>query len=244
VQIGFIGSGNMARSLALGLDEPALFSDSGSGRAQLLAEQTDGEALETAELGARADVIFLCHKPKQLAEVAAKLPDYSGTVVSVLAATPLAALREAYPHAKVVRTMPNIPVEFGEGVFAVAAESDDAPALIDKFNRFGLVVQTPEEHFEVVTAIGGCAPAFFALFARELIAAAVARGLDLAQASEVVNETLRGTGTALRSNGIDPDALMTAVASPGGLTERALQSFDESGLQAAVERAVATVLGE
>jgi pyrroline-5-carboxylate reductase len=34
------------------------------------------------------------------------------------------------------------------------------------------------------------------------------------------------------------------VASPGGLTERALVSFDDSGLQAAVERAVATVLGE
>ena len=60
----------------------------------------------------------------------------------------------------------------------------------------------------------------------------------------VVNETLRGTGTALRSNGVDADALMTAVASPGGLTERALQSFDESGLQAAVDRAVATVLGQ
>jgi pyrroline-5-carboxylate reductase len=244
VQLGFIGSGNMARSLALGLGEPALFSDSGSGRAKLLAEQTGGEALSTPELAARADVIFLCHKPKHLAEVAAVIPDYAGTIVSVLAATPLADLRAAYPNATVVRTMPNIPVEFGEGVFAVAAESDDAPALIDHFNRLGLVVQTPEAHFEVITAIGGCAPAFFALFARELIATAVARGLDPAQAAEVVNETLRGTGTALRANGVDADALMTAVASPGGLTERALQSFDESGLQTAVDRAVATVLGE
>lgn len=244
MQLGFIGSGNMARSLALGLGEPALFSDGGSGRAKLLAEQTGGEALSTAEVAARSDVIFLCHKPRHLTEVAALLPNYSGTIVSVLAATSLADLRAAYPHARVVRTMPNIPVEFGEGVFAVAAESDDAPALIDKFNRFGLVVQTPEEHFEVVTAIGGCAPAFFALFARELISSAIARGLDPAQAREVVNETLRGTGTALRSNGIDADALMTAVASPGGLTERALESFDESGLQAAVDRAVATVLGE
>lgn len=244
MQLGFIGSGNMARSLALGLGEPALFSDSGSGRAKLLAEQTGGESLGTVELASRADVIFLCHKPKQLAEVAAQLPDYAGTIVSVLAATPLAALREAYPNAKVVRTMPNIPVEFGEGVFAVASEGDDVPELIDKFKRFGLVVQTPEEHFELVTAIGGCAPAFFALFASELIDTAVKRGLDPAQAKEVVNETLRGTGTALRSNGVDPEALMTAVASPGGLTERALKSFDESGLQAAVDRAVATVLGE
>ncbi|MBJ7457635.1 MAG: NAD(P)-binding domain-containing protein [Thermoleophilaceae bacterium] len=244
MQLGFIGSGNMARSLALGLGESALFSDSGSGRARLLAQQTDGADVETTELADRADAIFLCHKPRQLQEVSVLISEFSGTIISVLAATPLSALREAYPNASVIRTMPNIPVEFGEGVFAVAAESDDVPEVMAMFDRLGLVVQTPEEHFEVVTAIGGCAPAFFALFARELISAAVERGLHPAQAREVVNETLRGTGTALRANGVDADALMTAVASPGGLTERALRSFDESGLQAAVERAVATVLGE
>ncbi|MFT4048379.1 MAG: pyrroline-5-carboxylate reductase dimerization domain-containing protein [Solirubrobacterales bacterium] len=244
MQLGYIGSGNMARSLALGVGRPALFSDSGSGRAKLLAEMTAGESVSTADLAARSDVIFLCHKPKQLGDVAAVVGDFAGTIVSVLAATPISALRGAYPSARIVRTMPNIPVEFGEGVLAVAAESDEAPELDDLFATLGLVVVVPEEQFELVTAIGGCAPAFFALFARDLIAAATARGLDPAQAAEVVNETLRGTGTALRANGINPDALMTAVASPGGLTERALLSFEESGLAGAVERAVATVLGE
>lgn len=244
MQFGFIGSGNMARSLALGLHEQALFSDSGSGRAGELAKLVAGEATTTADLAERSDVVFLCHKPKQLQDVASQISGFDGIIVSVLAATPIAALRDAYPSARIVRTMPNIPVEFGEGVFAVAAESDRAPELDDPFSRFGTVVSTPEAQFEVVTAIGGCAPAFFAMFSRELISAAVARGMDADQARRVVNETLRGTGTALRANGIDPDALMTAVASPGGLTERALQSFDESGLGDVVERAVATVLGE
>jgi len=244
VQFGFIGSGNMARSLALGLHEHALFSDSGSGRAAELARLVGGEATTSVDLAERSDVVFLCHKPKQLAEVAQEIGGFGGVIVSVLAATPLDALREAYPSARVVRAMPNIPVEFGEGVFAVASESDPATVLNNHFARLGTVVHTPEAQFEVVTAIGGCAPAFFALFARELISAATERGMDPDQTRLVVNETLRGTGTALRENGIDPDALMTAVASPGGLTERALQSFDESGLGDAVERAVATVLGE
>jgi pyrroline-5-carboxylate reductase len=244
VQLGFIGSGNMARSLALGLGEPALFSDRGSGRAALLAQQTGGEAVSSKQLAERADVVVLSHKPKQLTEVAAEISGFDGIVVSVLAATPIAALREAYRQARIVRTMPNIPVEFGEGVVAVAAESDDVPEVLPLFERLGLVVVTPEAHFEVVTAVSGCAPAFFALFAQALIAAATERGLDEAQAAGVVNATLRGTGTALNANGIDTAALMTAVASPGGLTERALLSFDQSGLQAAVERAVATVLGE
>lgn len=244
MQLGFIGSGNMARSLALGLGEPALFSDGGSGKSKLLAEETGGEAVSTVELAQRADVIFLSHKPKQLRDVADEIGDFGGTIVSVLAATTLADLRAAYPAAQILRTMPNIPVEFGEGVMAVAAESDDAPRIVELFDRLGLVVITPEAQFEVVTAVGGCAPAFFALFASELIATAVERGMDEAQAREVVNATLRGTGTSLAANGIDTESLMTAVASPGGLTERALTSFDESGLQAAVDRAVATVLGQ
>jgi pyrroline-5-carboxylate reductase len=244
VQLGFIGSGNMARSLALGLGEPALFSDGGSGRAQLLAEQTGGSAVSSRELAERSDVVFLSHKPKQLADVAAETEGFDGILVSVLAATTIADLRAAYPNARIVRTMPNIPVEFGEGVLAVAAEGDDVPEILGLFDRLGLVVVTPEAQFEVVTAVGGCAPAFFALFAQALIKAAVERGLEPAQAAEVVNATLSGTGTALNANGIDTGALMTAVASPGGLTERALASFDDSGLQAAVERAVATVLGE
>jgi pyrroline-5-carboxylate reductase len=37
---------------------------------------------------------------------------------------------------------------------------------------------------------------------------------------------------------------MRAVASPGGLTERALKRFDESRLRDAIDRAVATVLGD
>ena len=121
----------------------------GSGRAAQLAAEAGGDAASSEELAARADVVFLCHKPKQLAEVAAAIEGFDGTIVSVLAATPLAALRDAYPEATVVRTMPNIPVEYGEGVFAVAAESDDAPELDQYFQRLGTVVVTPESQFGV-----------------------------------------------------------------------------------------------
>lgn len=234
----------MARSLALGIGEPAAFSDGGSGRAEELAALTDGTAAPSAEVAAAADLLFLCHKPKQLEEVSAQIGGFDGSLVSVLAATPLADLRAAYPKARVVRTMPNIPVEIGEGVVALAAESDQVPELDRLLARLGLVVRVPERDFELVTAIGGCAPAFFALFAQELIAAAVERGLDRELAADVVNQTLRGTSGTLRANQVDTAALIAAVASPGGLTERAIESFTDSELGAAVRRAVATVLGQ
>lgn len=242
MQLGFIGSGNMARSLALALAEPALHCDSGSGRATALAELTGGEATTLAEVARRSDVLLLCHKPAQLDAIAAQIKDFDGIAISVLAATDLARLRQALPAATLVRTMPNIPVEQGQGVLAVAAESDPASQLEPLLKRCGLVISVPEAQFEVVTAVSGCAPAFFARFARALIDAAVERGMDLETATAVVTQTLLGTGTTLLQPEWDAAGLERAVASPGGLTERALESFEQNGLPGIVERAVATVL--
>lgn len=242
--IGFIGSGNMARAIAVGLREHAMFSDSGSGRAAKLASDTGGEAADVESVASAADLLFLCHKPAQLEEVSRKIEGFNGTLASVLAATPLAALREAYPAATVVRLMPNTPVEHGAGVTCVADESDAAPELETLLERLGRIVRLPEAEIELATAIGGCAPAFFALFAQDLIASAIARGMDERLAREIVGQTLLGTGVLLDASGVDTESAITAVASPGGLTERALHSFDASGLQDAVDRAVATVLGE
>lgn len=244
MHVGFIGSGNMARAIALGLAEPAAFADSGSGRAEDLALATGGTAGPVAAVAEHSDLLFLCHKPAQLNDVAAELAGFAGTIASVLAATPLTALRDAYPGARVARLMPNTPVEFGAGVVCVAEESDPDLRLDDLLDRLGKVIRLPEPQFELATAIGGCAPAFFALFAQQLVDAATQRGMSAVTARSIVGGTLLGTGRLLNANEMDTAAAITAVASPGGLTERALQSFDASGLQNAVDRAVATVLGE
>lgn len=244
MNVGFIGSGNIARAIALGLGEPAAFADSGSGRAEELARATGGTAGPAATVAQASDLLFLCHKPAQLNDVAAQLAGFAGTIASVLAATPLAALRRAYPSARVVRLMPNTPVELGAGVICVAEESDPDEQLADLLKRLGHVIRLPESQFELATAVGGCAPAFFALFAQQLVDAATQRGMDAATARSIVGGTLNGTGRLLDANDMDTGATIAAVASPGGLTERALHSFDASGLQDAVSRAVATVLGE
>lgn len=234
----------MARAIALGLGRTALYSDSGSGRAQALAELTGGRACATGELGKLCDLIFLCHKPAQLTTVAEDLAGFSGTLASVLAATPLTDLRRAYPSATVVRLMPNMPVELRAGVTCVATQSDAAPALDELLNRLGAVVRLPEEQLELATAVSGCSPAFFALFTEALVDAAATRGMDEQAAKWIVGQTLLGTALLLRENGVDTAATQRAVASPGGLTESALKSFHASELQTSVDRAVATVLGE
>src|SRR6478672_184102 len=126
MQVGFIGSGNMARALARGWGEPALFTDAGSGRAARLAEEVGGEAVASnRELAERADVVVLAHKPAQLGAVAAEAGDAARLVVSLLARTSQADVRAAYPNAAVFRVEPNTAVEVGQGVLAFAAPDAD-----------------------------------------------------------------------------------------------------------------------
>ena len=56
--IGLIGSGNMARALAVGWGEPVVCTDSGSGRAAALVAELGGEAVAgPAEVAERAELI-------------------------------------------------------------------------------------------------------------------------------------------------------------------------------------------
>src|SRR3954468_15819998 len=106
MQVGFIGSGNMARALARGWGDPVLATDAGSGRAAALAAELGGEAVgSNRELAERADLVILAHKPAQLAEVAAQAAP-ARAVVSLLARTGTEQLREAYPAADVFRAEP------------------------------------------------------------------------------------------------------------------------------------------
>ncbi len=122
MEIGLIGCGNMARALARGWGRPLLCADPIAERARSLAAEVGGEALASnAELAARADLLVLCHKPAQLAAVAGEVGAGSTPVASILAVTPLAALREAYPGRPVYRFIPSLPVEVRQGAVVQAA---------------------------------------------------------------------------------------------------------------------------
>jgi pyrroline-5-carboxylate reductase len=243
VRIGLIGAGNMARALALGWGEPVLVSDGGSGRAAKLAAETGGEALSSAELAARADVVVLACKPYHLDTVA---PDLQAArrVVSVLAATSLERLRAALPGAAVLRTMPNTPVELRRGVIVVAQESDADPEVRALLERVGQVVDLPERLMDVGTGTTGAAPAYLAVVAEAMIDAAVKHGVPAATAVELVVGALEGSAALLRERGGDTLAVRRAVASPGGSTVKGLAALERAGLRAAFIDALDAILAE
>jgi pyrroline-5-carboxylate reductase len=235
--VGFVGSGSMAAAIARGWAgefEDFLFSDSGSGRAQALAEELGGEVAANEEIARRADLVLLATKPNKLEEVAPALGE-AKEVVSVLAATPLERLRAALPGAEqVLRVMPNVGVEVRQGVLCIAGSASERAR--EKLDVLGYVVELPEEDFDAATAVMGCSPAYLALVVEAIADAGAADGLDPTLARKLVVETAVGTAELLR--GHDPAAVQKAVASPGGSTEKGLEALDRENARGAFAVAV------
>ncbi len=241
--LGLIGSGNMAAAIARGLGEPVLASDALPGRAEALVAELGGEALTNGEVAERADVVLLCHKPYQLDEVAREIAGRARAVVSILGATPLSALRAAYPGTPVARAMPNTPVEVRTGVVCVAEESDLADRAAELFAPVATVVALPERLIDVAMGLTSVTPAYYALVAEAQVDAAVRRGLDPERAGRLVAGAMGGAAALLEARDGDTLAMRRAVTSPGGSTARGLAVLERHGVRTAFADAMDAVVG-
>jgi pyrroline-5-carboxylate reductase len=228
-----------------------------SARAQALAVETGGEALASnAAVAERADLVVLCHKPAQLIDVAHEVAPRAKAVASILAATPLAALKHSYPSIPVHRFLPSLPAEVRRGAIVHAADPsrEHDPTLgrgdtvdteiRDLFAELGTLVTLDDSLVDVAMGLMSCAPAYVALVAEAQVDAGVRRGIPPAQASALVTETLAGTAELLRARDYDTLAVRREVTSPGGTTARGLAALERGGLRAAFSDALDAVLGE
>lgn len=248
MQVGLIGAGNMARALARGWGRPVLCADPVAARADALVEELGGERLaDNAEVARRADLVVLCHKPAQLAAVAGEVAPHAKAVASILAATPLQALRDAYPDKPVYRFIPSLPVEVRQGAVVQAGDpagdgSELDVEVAELFAELGTLVVLDDALVDVAMGLMSCAPAYVALVAEAQIDAGVRRGIPAAQGAELVVQTLSGTAELLRRRGYDTVAVRREVSSPGGLTARGVDALERGGLRAAFSDALDAVL--
>jgi pyrroline-5-carboxylate reductase len=257
MKVGFVGAGNMGGGLARGWaaasGEPGapqamLFADADPERAQQLAEEVGGEAVEgNLALADASDLVVLAVKPNVLDEVAPDLVQAGTPVLSILAGTSLATLHEALPGIDLVRVMPNLGAQLRQAVLCVVYGKSTGRAERERIERLlgliGEVIELDEGLIDAATAIMGCSPGYLALMAEVLVEAGVREGLTEDQAKRMISKAMSATGGLLELH--EPSALKQAVASPGGMTEAGLNAleerkFDET-LQAAVDASLERV---
>ena len=247
MKLGLIGAGNMGSALARGIGEPVVVHDIDEAKAGALAQELGGEAVgSNAEVAERSDALVLCHKPKQLEEVAGQV-EGATVVVSILAATSTERIAGVYPGASIYRFIPNIPTEVKRGVLAYVRGpcADEGPEeeILELFGRTGTVIRLDDEPLiEPAMALMACGPGLMALVADKFAEAGVAHGLDPDDAMRMVVETMGGTADYLARHDYDGPALRARVATPGGTTEKGLIALEEHGLGDVTRAAVDAVV--
>ena len=248
MRLGLIGAGNMASALARGIGEPVLVYDVDAAKARALADELGGEAVgSNAELAERADALVLCHKPKQLEEVASEVGGRAQVVVSILAATTTEQVSAAYPGASIYRFIPNMNTEVRRGVLCYVpgpgASEGPEDEILALMGRAGAVIVLDDEPLiEPAMALMSCGPAFMAFVAESFAEAGAAHGLDPDDAMRMVVETMGGTADYLARHDYDGPELRARVATPGGVTEKGLITLEERGLREVCRAAVDTVV--
>jgi|SRR5581483_1225472 len=250
MRLGFVGAGSMAGGLARGwaaargeqgAPEAMLFSDADAEKAQRLAQEVGGEAIEgNRAVADRSDLVILAVKPSVLDEVAPELREAETPVLSILAGTTLETLHEALPGIDLIRVMPNLGAQLRQGVFCVAYGESlgerERQRVGELLGAIGEVVELEEGLIDPATALMSCSPGYLALVAEVLVEAGVREGLSEEAALRMVAGAMRGTGGLLDLH--DPVTLKDAVASPGGMTEAGLKTLEERGIREALAAAV------
>lgn len=253
--IAFIGAGNMARSLIVGLLQD-------EANVSLRVADPDEHQLDTIrkywpdvvttsdnqKAIEGADVVVLAVKPQVMSDVAASLQDIAQRVrplfVSIAAGIREEALnRWLGGSLPIVRCMPNTPalVQTGAtGLYANAQVSSEQCSLAESILRaVGITLWLEEEAMlDAVTAVSGSGPAYFFLVMEAMQAAAEKQGLRAEDAHLLIVQTALGAARlALESN--DPPAeLRRKVTSKGGTTAAALQVLGDGGLSDLFDKAL------
>jgi pyrroline-5-carboxylate reductase len=253
--VGFVGAGNMARSLAggllrngwerhqLSLSDPLPAQREG-------AEQALGVRVQASnvEVVGQADILVLAVKPQALAEVARELaPSVQARrplVISLAAGVRMSDLeRWLGAGVPIVRVMPNTPALIGSGASGLFANSHVTDAQRDLaesiLRAVGVAVWVGDERLmDVITALSGSGPAYFFLVMEALERAAVDAGLDPAKARLLTLETAFGAAKMALEGAEEPAILRRRVTSPGGTTEAAVKALEDGGLRRLFDEAV------
>lgn len=218
-----------------------VLTDGGSGRAKTLAAELGAETAEdNSELAEGADLVVLAMKPAGLASVAAEVRDARKPIVSLLGAVSLHRLRGELPGLPVIRVIPNVAVEVGQGVLCWAGSEEAGQELREQIALLlaplGTVVELEDRLIDAATAVMSCSPAYVALFAEALVDAGVREGIPEIEAKRVVTATFAGTAALLREH--DTLAVRRSVTSPGGSTAAGLEALERGAVRAAIAEAV------
>jgi pyrroline-5-carboxylate reductase len=200
----------------------------------------------SAEAVDGADLVLLAVKPQ---EFAAAGKDLSGrfkagqTALSIMAGVRIETIRGSLNHKAIVRAIPNIPAQVGEGITLWTAtpevSEEGRQAVRAVLAAMGQEIYVAEESYiDMATAVSSSGPAYVFLMMEAMVDAAVLIGFRHDIAQQMVIQTVLGSARYAQASGKHLAELRNQVTSPGGTTAEGLLALERAGLRAAFIDAV------
>lgn len=254
MKLGFIGLGNMARAMIVGMLKEQVVSASdimgsaASAASREYAMQNLGILIgeDNIQVARFADVLILAVKPQVLPQVVSQIKDEVApetVVLSIAAGVSLERLQKLFGRErKLIRCMPNTPALVGKGCTGVCANElvteEEMKQSLTLLQSFGLAEEVPEKLMDAVVGVSGSSPAYVFMFLEALADGAVQAGMPRAQAYRFAAQSVMGSAALMLETGKHPGELKDMVCSPAGTTIDAVQVLEDCGFRSSVMHAV------
>lgn len=193
-----------------------------------------------------SDILILAVKPQDFKQLVSEIklflnPEH--VVLSVMAGISIETMQEELGVSKIVRSMPNIPTQIGEGmtVFCASNAVDRKELFIvqNLINTTGKSIYIErEEMLNAATAVSGSGPAYVFYFMQAMIQSAIQLGFSPSEAEFLVSQTFSGSVQLQNRSKLSNEDWIQRVASKGGTTEAALSVFNNNSLQEIVNEGI------
>jgi len=259
-KIAFIGAGNMARAIIIGLVNSGVSpqnimvaNPSETKRLQLAQEFGVLQTGDNNKASEFAQVVVLCVKPHFVTEVCQKITQAINIseklFISVAAGTTVAQIQNALSKNEsvalppVVRVMPNTPAQLGlgmSGLFASTEVSIEQKSSAEKLmSAVGKIIWlATEDKINDIIAVAGSAPAYFFLFMEAMEKHALQLGFSAEESRMLVQQTALGSAQMVEHNDDTITALRSNVTSKGGTTHAAIEQFKREGIDEMVKNSM------
>jgi len=252
MKLGFIGIGHMGGAMLRGMAGAEMVSHSeiyicgrDFAKTSAVAEETKVTALETIEeLVGTSDIFFVGVKPglfpQVLPQIAARM-NSEKICVSMAAGVKISQIEEALgTDKKIVRIMPNTPVQLGEGMTSVSRNAnvtdEEMNMVIGLFTPLGKAEEVSEDLIHTVIGVSGSSTAYTYMYIEALMDTAVKNGMDAEKARTFAAQAVLGAAKLALESDTPLGTLVSNACTPGGTTIEAVEVLKREGFEDIVAR--------
>jgi len=240
----FLGCGKMGSILAKKLvEDKIVISSNLKVLKRNAANQINGinyiSSTKDLDKNYRADLVFLAIKPQDSSKILqefsqAKIFHPKTIFISILSGKKISFFTRFFgDKAKVVRSMPNLPIQYSQGIFTYFCNKNitklEVKNLQKIFEKFGYAFELKNENlFSVATAIFGSGPAYIFLLQEIFSQLTIKLGIDKNKSEQLIKKLFFGSSLMCDQQNQGFEDLRKSVTSDKGTTASAIQVLQKN----------------